>query len=393
MRWKLYLVNWVVRMKIRLRKSSVNQFVVNGLFLSELGLYLAYLFSGDPAYVYSIGIFGFLGLVYCYTTDLKKRSILIVSVTCVVGVLVIGMLFHRHYSISNIFRELLTFFSMGCLLARKEINRKGTAFAFYAILAIIVFAVIGEGYPYRIFASKSRNYISAVLITMMFPYYIACFNADEEPSLIPSLATMIVSIYVIGRTGIICSMFLFLVSLIRRIGHKRSTIISKFFVLNVKYFLIAFLIMVVGIYALKKTDVLETYFYRFWEGGYEGDRGTIWGEYLDILLEHPMCWIIGIDFNEAHYLSIFQNAHNSFLMVHAYLGVIGLIPVLIIIFRYLKKVKLEKKWDMLIISLAFLLRASFDWVFMMEFGDIILFYMLFSIAQTNRQKGLGLLNE
>lgn len=352
----------------------------NLLLFSMFVLETVFLYSNRPFVLVIAGIFGTVTLLYAQ----KNKDFLFFFMAgiamSIVVLVTINRLFVLNCSWSGCLRIVFISLPIAYLLCTVSISRCVALYFFYLvfIFTVIMIFLSNPEELYRIFAASSRNYISVLLIGCTFPYYLACSRANMEVSIFPALLTFPVSLYVQSRGGIIASGLLFALTFIRKIYIVKE---KDWFKKRKKmfYFSITVVLLLVVVFFVYNSNRL---FSRFFEReSYSITRSDMWKEYLmvtgsslrNLFLGTPLitCPLI---MEEAY------NIHNSYFMTHGYMGIIGFLAVIAGGIGYLCLCIKKKEYNLLFLSITFLVRATTDYLFPMLFCDCIILFMIINFG-------------
>lgn len=376
-----------------LKFNSAN-IITNLVLIVQMVLYSSYTFTGSRISLYLNPIVGAIGLFYFILTASTKR----VRTNVILGALAIIFLeFTNIFLVGNanvslLFREVFTYYATACLLTKKNVSRKVMLIMFYVLSIYTWSQIFIVGFPYRIFYYQSRNYIGVYLLIMLFPYYTTFTNTfvktKESPSLIPAVICLVTSVYTLGRGSMVMAFILLYGSTLKNIFVKTNKKNRK------KKIFFAILVLVVSVVLFLWSDVKTDYLYRFYSNDSSADqmRIKIWTSYLNPVFSSMYSFLFGLKLDANNLLIQFLgNTHNSFLMTHAYFGIVGFTAMIIGVVKSLKKYFKSKNYDFFIFCIAFMIKAFTDWIYPSQIGDVIILYLImipFLEKKTNPNKHL-----
>ena len=95
--------------------------------------------------------------------------------------------------------------------------------------------------------------------------------------------------------------------------------------------------------------------------------------------------LFGVPFSDYSLLNHFQNPHNSFLMLHAEFGLLGLLIVgVVLIIWFMQKVK-KKLWFECAIGIAIIMRACLDWMAFPGIADVFFWCAVIEVVKKKDQ--------
>ena len=309
----------------------------------------------------------YLALAGCFIVLLIDRvefPILVIGLAG--GALILGLL---NYSfVGNITLVKLLILLSGFYVAILFLN-KGTssnAFLFSVILngvvALYKMAVNGVSAP--VYLEVSNNYISVFLLATLVMYYMKRELEDASIPIWPVVFAWIVSFFGGSRSGVIAISALFVGILIYRYLNSSSNRTNKLLLLIIVMVLaIAILVLLLPLFAesLSNYRVVS----RFISMGFESSaRLRIWSEYGELLKDGKNL-MLGAPLGEVYWAARFYNGnlHNSFLFVHAFLGIIGFLVMVVLIINSIRFAFINHRYVFLITFFSFSLRTMTDHVF------------------------------
>lgn len=231
---------------------------------------------------------------------------------------------------------------------------------------VIFMGIVVEGNdPYFFFEyqGKSRNYIGYLLITSAAFYFYLSVLIGEKPNILLLTFVVFLSFMAQGRTSLGVSIMLF---------------IGAFFtdMRGIRWYLVAIIIAVAIGLLVYFWDLIVLWYEtsNFASKQLESSRYTLWQKYFESLSLSDI--LMGKDLNTIPLIKEYDgNVHNSFLKFHARTGLLGFLPLLILILRSLS-VTLKKRAALLIPVLAILIRIFFDADMLIGELDFVLYTML-----------------
>lgn len=358
------------------RKDIIDNLLLFSMFVMEV----VFLYSASSVAMIICAILGSITLFYAW----KNKGFLLLFMTCiaigVVTLVTINRIFVLNCSWRGCLRIVFVSLPIAYLLYTVNINWRVAISFFYIVFIFTVINIIlaDPAELYRIFAASSRNYISVLLIACVYPYYLACDRDCREVSIFPALLLFLVSLYVQSRGGIITSGILFILTFIRRIYLVKEQEWFKRYKKIICFIFFLILLLGMAFLILNATKVLS----RFFEAEeYSITREDMWKEYLtvtgssvrNIILGPPLATCPLIQ-EEA------DNIHNSYFMVHSYMGIVGFLTVIVGGIGYLVLCVKEKEYSLLFLAITFLVRAMTDYLFPMLFCDCIILFMIIKVV-------------
>jgi len=253
-------------------------------------------------------------------------------------------------------------------LIKRKLDSRLVYLLFSMVAAFFLFRAFTGVNPNLVLLASSRNHISSIMIFYTVFVYMTLSIPENKYPLLPVTILNILSLWAIGRSGIIASAVLLLGILIFR---KISI-----------YYWLTILTMVVSVYIiveydfLSKVNVFEKSFtlVKFRNNQILDDiRFVLMKEYI-ASINNPISIMFG---NEYDYLRGMSNSnvHNSFITIHSRLGILG---VLIIVYAIYKVIRYLIKMEVYgLLLLVILIRSFSDTILMPNQPfDFIFYYLL-----------------
>ena len=368
----------------RLSDGKQNEIAGNLLLFSMFALETAYLYSASPVALVICGILGILTYLYALKDDDTLLRFLFCTAAGIVALVTINRLFILNCGWSGCLRIVFISLPIAYLLFSVHINRLAAVSFFYAVFiyTVIMIALANPAELYRIFAASSRNYISVLLIACLFPYYLACKKDHAEVSVFPALLSLPVSIYVQSRGGMVASAILVSLTFTRGLYLKIAKREFQNRTKRIRFLISALFLSGVILFAFSKppasASFFENYLSRFHEPvEYPISRSDMWKEYITVTVASLKNIILGPPLTTCPLIKAeAYNSHNSYFMTHSYMGIVGFLAVMAGGIRYSVLCIKKKQYDLLFLSIAFLFRATTDYLFPMLFCDCVILFMI-----------------
>jgi ABC-type multidrug transport system fused ATPase/permease subunit len=251
------------------------------------------------------------------------------------------------------------------LILKNKLNYR-IHYVFFLCLCLFFIGQISRGvYPGQLFLGGSRNTVTIVLFMNIALLHFIEYINENHISLFPVIPFVYISIVVMGRTGIICSL-IYIFYILYYITKKISLRIL--------------IIMVLLLYTIIFYDKIElifiTYFNNIINKGInytEDPRMDMLTRYLENI--DLITFFIGYDIRiDTLFRTYNGNPHNSFINLHTRIGILSLPFVLLIIFKLLKFIR-TNFFFVVLLSLI-LIRAWIDTMFFFNVYDFIIYSIL-----------------
>lgn len=350
--------------KEKAKNNFLTLYVALYLFASFIQLFLLSESKNTCTFFQLLG-----GLVVALFTLLKdnkitdKSNVKLILLICCYYILIQLVNFRSPF---NVLYPLNALF-LGFVVAKKPLNLKILYVELLIVSGMLFYFMINLYDPNTIFVNSSRNLISVVLLYTSLLIYFQEYKMDKPFSLLPAILTLVFSIWAVGRSGILCSLLLFVLVVCRYL--KRSNLYYRFFFFFI-FLLLFFLIMKLGV------EVLDL-FIRFEERGlsYEEDERSIMLNLYMSKLNLGTLFFGYNYFNDEQFSMWDFNVHNSFISFHALWG----IGAIIFFFKFCRQFLLhfKKEKALMFLVLIFFLRAFSDAIAFNGMYDFVLVSMIF----------------
>lgn len=260
---------------------------------------------------------------------------------------------------------------------KKTFDLKILYFAFGIIC--MVFLYEAQRGALDTFKTTSRNYVSVIMLFNSMLISLIAYNQTKKILVWPYVLALFFSLLALGRGGIVCS-FLCLMGIILIKIHQLSKRVRYLLLSIVLIFVVGSIPLILDVY--EKLDFFE----RIREKGLKDDaRAYIWDAYGSAMNTERL--FLGYNLkNDAIISKYGDNPHNSYLFLHAHMGVLVVIPVLLVFYTLFFHIR-KKEFIYVIPLFAILLRGFTDVIFMSPYDFIVLIFVLHAFM--NKQKVLG----
>lgn len=271
-----------------------------------------------------------------------------------------------------------------CVYCAKNINLKKWIMLYSVATIFLIICFVTSPDSYQIFYNRSRNYISVFEIFLLF---MASIIADKTNNKLPDwmiYTTVIVCIMAVGRGGIIASLLILVLHVLYKVHTEKyyTKKITKIVVLLIG------IVSVVILFTIFQDYIIEKFFPRFGHTGIESRSSTravskrllMWSMYIDTCFHSLKMILLGanpypITFRVNDILDF--NLHNSYLMLHTFYGIIGIIVMLVYTIKFIRNFWNAKNGEIVIIFIGFLVRAFSDHCFPGCLSGIVMWIAIF----------------
>jgi hypothetical protein len=226
----------------------------------------------------------------------------------------------------------------------------------------------------------STNGIPSYIIVIYIAYAIASILSAKYVSTRGAIATLSIAIIGLGRGSIIIATLLLFFSFCFKAYTSKVRFAYKFSLFfTLTFVFISYIVYNITSLQLAAELVIESS--KFANGVLDEHRARILADYMDKI--NWLQLLLGADYGGTSIVTHYGgNPHNSYIRVHSFYGIWGLISVFLpFTFIFLKKIKWQYKISILFLILCALARALTEPIFfpsMLDFFYILYFIMFFS---------------
>lgn len=319
----------------------------------------------------------FLGFIALIVLGIRIRREY-VTIYLFVGLLIISLLISS-LIVGRSFRSIhipiffiVSSFGIALILLRGFVYSWGGYIVFYG-LAVYFLILMLAGVDLRL-TKGSSNGVSIAILSACISLYIILSREGKKIDLKPAIFALVISIWGVGRSGLISSIVLLLGLIFIKMRRNKILLLSMIIIMIIAYKYQDALLDKLMDYSLFREPIEINV--QKWTKRTADQRFTFWANYYDNLdisrllfginvIEDP--WIEGAE-NDYNY-------HNSFINLHIQTGFMGLVTIVIILFSLFKYYRTNIVF--FILAASYILRASTDiFIFFSRF-DFILFFFIF----------------
>jgi hypothetical protein len=236
---------------------------------------------------------------------------------------------------------------------------------FWFIVTYILYRLTIDLNPENVFVN-SRNYVSFYLIIMVVPYYLISYKHNIKVSLIPSLLTLGLSIYCLGRSGIAASLLILFSTFSYKYKGIKALVFLLILGLIFSYFIANY--FSIGIKDAKRFSDLSNF---------TSDRGRseIVSAYIDNMKISNFLFGVDVDIDLQKEMRTYGHLHSSLINFHSAIGVGSLIFGYFLFIKL--KLFLKTNIPILLLLLSIIVRASTDVGLLFAYFDYVFWIFLF----------------
>lgn len=369
----MYLILNKAKIRVFLSSSLIILFLIANFLRMQEKTALPYLLVLSVS-----GIIGWCQFLYSSFNKTKIFAVFIVMFTSTM----FNGVFIGNVDIGELF-NVFCFFGLLFCFYTSELSPKVAMILMVYCVAFFILAWFKNPFDPQVFSS-SRNYNSVILILFACIYYTVYENNNKKIRLWPAILIFLLSVWSMGRGGILSTLVLVLGILFLRF----RTWINKSKYSKIIYSLLGLFVFILVLALLVKegavTSILDNTIFKLGKFSYAeknfGDsaRSILWGEYFSKALDNILYTVMGAPLDQCAYVHSFENnTHNSFIQLHAYNGFISFAIIVILVIRaeiYFWTKSLNVHFLMLNVLL---LRAMTDKFIFFQYGFPFLMYFLF----------------
>ena len=265
-------------------------------------------------------------------------------------------------------------FGIALILLRSHVYSKGAYLIFYALAYYMTLLILTGVDPNEALEVVSRNGISEMMIVASVCLYIIQKNEGKDIDLKPAFITLLISIWGIGRSGIISSLVLFVGLLIIKMSYRKFYIYTILFVLFVA-FLCFDKLLSFGSDNFFIGPAIEFYVVRMREVGPDS-RFALWANYFNNLDFFRFIFGANVLTDPWPDGAIHAyNYHNMFIHLHLQTGLMAIVVYIFIISALIKFWKTNKLFFILLLTIC--LRGMTDTFLLFESWDFSLYFFIY----------------
>ena len=365
---KLFVIS-----RVRLIEISINLlimvFIITTL-IHKLEIYQLNFINQPLLVALGLTISFFIGISMKKEPLINNRIPKTILLICFVFIFILfnSFFIRFHFMFGAVF-SLITGVAFGKQLS---VNKNSTwimLIPFWLLSFYIIIQLLGNPNANAVFI-RSRNYISFYLIITVLPYYFIKLKNFEYASIIPSIITLLLSVYSLGRSGVIASFVLFIGISLQYFKTMKAKIIAVLSIFLVSILFLWFFIDYFDLFLIiEKFQNID---------GMKSIGGRT--DFLFNYYNHSDLFglIFGVDTNTPAIL-----LHGSYLASHIHSSILNFISVAgifsIVFFYFLyKKMKMFYKYNSTLnfLVIALLLRVATDDGLLFDYFDYTLWMFL-----------------
>jgi hypothetical protein len=371
----------IVRLLTTIFPADYNVKKIFFTILFSLYLALSLIRFNWPAHLFMSFIITGLGISALILLSIRIRReyvpIYIFVGFLVTSFLVSSLFVSRTERIGHVVLFIVFNAGIAMILLRGYVYSWGAYIVFYGLVGYFLMLML-SGIGARDALVCSHNGISVMLLAACIPLYIILIMENKKIDLIPAFITLLISIWGIGRSGIVSCFVLLLGLLFVRLRAKPKYIHIGI-IFSIIFLIISYLffdvLSAILINSSFFSNAIDNYLARNMETR-PSERIVMWTNYFNNLDISRI--LFGVNVLEDPWPDgerLAYNYHNTFINLHLQTGFMGLIVIVLMIFSLFKYFSTNKVFFFLL--LAVILRWSTDIGLFFESWDFIPFFFIF----------------
>lgn len=225
----------------------------------------------------------------------------------------------------------------------------------------------------------SANYVGVEIFNFAFIFYITAWRNNKRIALWPAIVTAVICLVSTGRSAIILGGVLMFLIIIYNIWQDNKLKAIGGRIKNILLVLIIFIAVIFfykDIYDALINPYLIKFRFKLDPGLQSTGRSNLLNEYFYQLQQSAWSVLYGVP-SKSNYLFVLfgNNWHNSYLRLHAYFGIGGVLSLLVLMLKScLRYIKHNKLYFIILLIVCF--RCTTDSVAFNGFLDPIIYYLL-----------------
>jgi hypothetical protein len=354
--------------------SKVNFFTT--LFTLYLGLSLIrYIWPANLILTASVTILGLLSLALLSRKIPEDNVLIYIFMGLLATAFLVSSLFVlRTDRIGHVVLFIFFNFGIALILLRGHVHSQGVYLVFYVMACYMVFLIFSGVDPDEALKVTSHNGISEMMIVPCICLYIVQTNEGKEIDLKPAFFTLLISIWGIGRSGIISSFVLFAGLFLIKRRFNKSYVYSISLVLLVIYLFFDQLVLL-GVDNAFFGRAINLYLARKMEEGPDS-RIYIWANYFNNLDSFRIFFGANVLTDPWPDGEVYAyNYHNMFIHLHLQTGLMAIVFYILILLALVKFWRTNKVFFFLLLTIC--LRGMTDTFLLFESWDFILYFFIY----------------
>ena len=259
---------------------------------------------------------------------------------------------------------LLMSFLMAAVMLDDMTDERAFLIAVYLNAAVVAVKIAMHGLSAPVYVDSSNNYVSVHLLAPAVLYYSLLNIRGKKIPLIPGIVIWVLSLVAGGRGGLLAATILLGGIILHRYLEDEATRRERVLLgCLLVVILVPLLFLLLEVFASRFNGLYVVT--RFLDKGLDGGgRLACWTEYIEKTLMSVPRFLFGTELYEVGWVVHYNgNLHNSYLFVHAFLGIFGFLFLIGMLIRAIVVGIRRKMWVYVFSLLTFMFRGLTDHVF------------------------------
>lgn len=259
---------------------------------------------------------------------------------------------------------LLMSFLMAAVMLDDMTDERAFLIAVYLNAAVVAVKIAMHGLSAPVYVESSNNYISVHLLAPAVLYYSLLNIRGKKIPLIPGIVIWVLSLVAGGRGGLLAATILLGGIILHRYLEDEATRRERVLLgCLLVVILVPLLFLLLEVFASRFNGLYVVT--RFLDKGLNGGgRLACWAEYIEKSMMSVTRFLFGTELYEVGWVVHYDgNLHNSYLFVHAFLGIFGFLFLMGMLIRAIVVGIRRKMWVYVFSLLAIMFRGLTDHVF------------------------------
>ena len=255
-------------------------------------------------------------------------------------------------------------FLMAAVMLDDMTDERAFLIAVYLNAAVVAVKIAMHGLSAPVYVEASNNYVSVHLLAPAVLYYSLLNIRGKKIPLIPGIVVWVLSLVAGGRGGLLAATILLGGIILHRYLEDEATRRERVLLgCLLVVILIPLLFLLLQVFASRFNGLYVVT--RFLDKGLDGGgRLACWAEYIEKSMMSVTRFLFGTELYEVGWVVHYSgNLHNSYLFVHAFLGIFGFLFLMGMLIRAIVVGIRRKMWVYVFSLLAFMFRGLTDHVF------------------------------
>ena len=273
---------------------------------------------------------------------------------------------------------LFASFLFAVIFLDDDVDERTFLIAVYLNAAVVAIRLFLYGRQTPVYVDSSNNYISVHLLMPAVLYYSMLEMRGKKIPIFPAVVIWILSLLAGGRGGLLAATLLLGGIILYRFYRDEVTRRERVILgLILFIILVPVVLIVLELFASRFSGLYVVT--RFLDKGMNGGgRLDCWTEYIEKSSMSVTRFLFGTDLTQVDWAVHYNgNLHNSYLFVHAYLGIFGFLFVIVMLIRAVVLGIRCRKWIYVTSLITIMFRSLTDHVFGVNRLSVVILALIF----------------